>query len=83
VKTIVHTDYVCECCGWKFDDEERCRKHEEEHAKVESAAPPMSYGCLRPCKQTKKYPEVVIVRMNDGVDIRYGILDENKSIAER
>ena len=83
MKTVVTTNYICECCGQQFVNEEMCQKHEAEHAKVEGVTLPLTVGFEHPYKHYKKYPEVVDVRMSDGADIRYGILDENKSIAER
>lgn len=81
MKTVVTTEFVCECCGLRFSDEEKCRAHEDLHSRPKSVMLPEK-SVVRAYRQTRRWPDVVDVVMSDGSIARYGIQDENERIDE-
>lgn len=81
MKTQVTTEYICDCCGLRFREEDKCRAHEDLHSRPKQATLPEKSVC-RAYRQTRRWPDVVDVVMTDGSIVRYGIQDENERIDE-
>ena len=82
MKTVVTTEFVCDCCGLRFSEEAKCRAHEDLHSRPKAVGLPVGLGSLQAYRQTRRWPDVVNVVMSDGSIVRYGIQEENERIDE-
>lgn len=82
MKTVVKTEFVCDCCGLRFSEEAKCRAHEDLHSRPKPVGIPVGLGALWAYSQTRKWPDVLDVVMSDGSIVRYVIQEENERIDE-